>query len=153
LAPEVGHPDGLDESVPVRRRIFALVALIVGLALAAIGTVVLVRPQQDPTPGAQTTRSTGTAVTPAPFQIRLQDDGTTLTVSWTLDRPAAVVIALAVGRDGTPNVVGTAPPGTDRYTIRGLDPRLEYCVIAGPVDDSAAVSPAVTECTRRTASR
>ncbi|MEV4138033.1 tetratricopeptide repeat protein [Dactylosporangium sp. NPDC049742] len=77
--------------------------------------------------------------------LRLRDDGTALAVTWTGLEGAAVV---ALSRDGGPAVVlAEVPPGTTSYVVKGVDPVVAYCVVVGPVDAAAAVTPGASVCT------
>jgi hypothetical protein len=77
--------------------------------------------------------------------LRLRDEGTVLTVSWT-GLGATVVVALS--RDGAPAVVlGSVPPGTSEYVIPRVEPGVAYCVVVGPVDEAAAMTLAASVCT------
>jgi hypothetical protein len=58
----------------------------------------------------------------------------------------SVVVALARD-DGPPAVLATLPPRTERYVVANVDPRAAYCVVVGPVDEGAAVTPATSVCT------
>ncbi|GAA1515999.1 hypothetical protein GCM10009827_033390 [Dactylosporangium maewongense] len=77
--------------------------------------------------------------------LRLRDDGTALAVTWTGLEGTAVV---ALSRDGGPAVVlAQVPPGTTSYVVKGVDPMVAYCVVVGPVDAAAAVTPGASVCT------
>ncbi|MEV0563446.1 tetratricopeptide repeat protein [Dactylosporangium sp. NPDC050588] len=77
--------------------------------------------------------------------LRLRDDGTALAVTWTGLESTAVV---ALSRDGGPAVVlAQVPPGTTSYVVKGVDPVVAYCVVVGPVDAAAAVTPGASVCT------
>jgi hypothetical protein len=77
--------------------------------------------------------------------LRLRDDRTVLTVTWT-GLPATVVVALSKA-GGPPVVLASMPPGTSEYVVRGVEPGVAYCVVVGSVDERAAISPAASVCT------
>ncbi|MFF5232259.1 tetratricopeptide repeat protein [Dactylosporangium sp. NPDC000521] len=77
--------------------------------------------------------------------LRLRDDGTALAVTWT-GLESKVVVALS--RAGGPAVVlAEVPPGTTSYVVKDVDPAVAYCVVVGPVDAAAAVTPGASVCT------
>jgi hypothetical protein len=158
---EPAHPG------PRRRRVRrkALVAALVAVALAGVGGTALAvsagqrghQPAVGGQPGAvrqpEVTQSPA-APSPTgrePLRVRLRDDSTSLTATWPAPpgEPAAVVVA--VSRDGGPTtVVATIPPGTLSYTLTGVDPRAEYCLIVAAVHPGEAAAGATSACTHRT---
>jgi hypothetical protein len=145
-------------------RAAALGAVVVGVLMTVTGALALAGGDRDPAalsppvPAAAPSGPASTepglavasgAVTPIEVSVRLRDDGSTITVSWQLSTPAAVVVGLGAGAGAPLRVVTTVPRGTTSYQLRGLDPRGDYCVTVGPVDASAAVSRTATACTDR----
>lgn len=79
--------------------------------------------------------------------LRLQDDGTALAVTWT---PLGSTAVVALSRAGGPAVVvAEVPAGTASYVVKGVDPVAAYCVVVGPVDAAVAVTAGTSVCTGR----
>ncbi|GAA0744991.1 tetratricopeptide repeat protein [Dactylosporangium roseum] len=77
--------------------------------------------------------------------LRLQDRGDSLAVTWTDPHSAAVV---ALSRAGAPAVVlATVPAGTSSYVVRDVEPGVAYCVVVGPVDETLAMTATASVCT------
>jgi hypothetical protein len=135
------------------RSVRVLVGVVVGGVLVAVAGLALLRPDADGAPGSAVpgtstgpVTQTGRPARPG-FDVRLRDDGTALAVSWSGQR-ASVVVALS--RAGAPAVVlANLPPETVEYVVRDVDPGVDYCVVVGPLSDTATVSAATSVCTRR----
>ncbi len=134
------------------RTVVALVAGIVVVAVAAavaMGAVLLNRdpaPPPAPAPTAAKPKVSG----PPPGELRLQDDTTTITVTWTDPTGGGVPFVVAGGRAGQKlGVMATVDAGQTRYTVNGLSPKLDYCftVLAVYSTDTYATSGQV--CTDR----
>ncbi|MEU7575773.1 fibronectin type III domain-containing protein [Micromonospora sp. NPDC049240] len=136
---------GRNRTVPalvVGGAVLALVAVVAG------GAVWLNRDAAPPapSPGAVKPKVTG----PPPGDLRLRDDTTTITVTWTDPTDGGVPFVVAGGRAGQKlGVMATVDAGQTRYTVNGLSARLDYCftVLAVYSTDSYATSGQV--CTDR----
>ncbi|WP_405094273.1 hypothetical protein OG767_21700 [Micromonospora sp. NBC_01392] len=136
---------GRNRTVPalvVGGAVLALVAVVAG------GAVWLNRDAAPPAPapGAVKPKVTG----PPPGDLRLRDDTTTITVTWTDPTDGGVPFVVAGGRAGQKlGVMATVDAGQTRYTVNGLSARLDYCftVLAVYSTDSYATSGQV--CTDR----
>ncbi|MFF4812456.1 fibronectin type III domain-containing protein [Micromonospora chersina] len=134
------------------RTVVAVVAGAVVVAVAAavgVGAVLLNRdpaPPPAPVPTAVKPKVSG----PPPGDLRLQDDTTTITVTWTDPTGGGVPFVVAGGRAGQKlGVMATVDAGQTRYTVNGLSPKLDYCftVLAVYSTDTYATSGQV--CTDR----
>ncbi|WP_343447715.1 fibronectin type III domain-containing protein [Micromonospora schwarzwaldensis] len=137
-----------------RGRNRTVLALVVGGAVLAVvaavggGAVWLNRDAAPPAaaPSAVKPKVTG----PPPGDLRLRDDTTTITVTWTDPTNGGVPFVVAGGRAGQKlGVMATVDAGQTRYTVNGLSARLDYCftVLAVYSTDSYATSGQV--CTDR----
>ncbi len=123
-------------------------AVVVVAAVVGVGAMVLNREAAPPAP--QPTGVMPKVSGPPPTDLRLQDNGTTITVSWTDPTDGGVPFVVAGGREGQKlGVMATVDAGQTRYTINGLSPRLNYCftVLAVYSTDTYATSGQV--CTDR----
>jgi hypothetical protein len=130
----------------------AALAVVLGAAIAVAVGVVGDAPGSGPAriEGSATPQPSAATAAPVgamPLVLGLRDQGVSLTVSWNTGAPPVVVALATAGRP--PTVVARLPAGTDRYTLDRLDAGLEYCVIVGPDEDTAALSPASSVCTAR----
>ncbi|TYC20579.1 hypothetical protein FXF52_30610 [Micromonospora sp. MP36] len=131
------------------------VAVVAGAAVVAVaaavgvGAMVLNRdaaPPPAPAPVSAKPKVSG----PPPGDLRLQDDSTTITVTWTDPTNGGVPFVVAGGRAGQKlGVMATVDAGETRYTVNGLSAKLDYCftVLAVYSTDTYATSGQV--CTDR----
>ena len=124
------------------------------VAVAGLGAVVLTR--DDPPPGGSAptavapTAAAPTAAGPPPGDLKLRDNSTTITLTWTDPSGGAVPFMVAAGRAGQAlGVMATVDPGKTSYTVNGLNSRVDHCftVLAVYSTDSFATSGQV--CTAR----
>ena len=155
--PPVQPPDAYPiEPERSGRTVLALVvggAVLAVLAAVGIGAVLLNReaappPAPVPASGAASPKVAG----PPPGDLKLRDDTTTVTVTWTDPTNGGVPFVVAGGRAGQKlGVMATVDAGQTRYTVNGLSAKLDYCftVLAVYSTDSYATSGQV--CTDREA--
>ncbi|WP_018588260.1 fibronectin type III domain-containing protein [Salinispora arenicola] len=137
-----------------RTAVVALVAasVVAAAAVAGAGAVVLLRNTPTP-PLVSSTPETSTAGPPSaapPTDLRLRDDSTSITLTWTDPSGGTVPFVVAAGRAGQQlSPQDSVDPGRTSYTINGLSSRLDYCftVLAVYSTDSFATSGQV--CTDR----
>ncbi len=153
-APEAYRPAYADEGGSTGRNRAVLIGAVVaaGVAVAAVaglGAVVLTRDDPPPT-GTAPTAAAPTAVGLPPGDLKLRDDSTTITLTWTDPTGGAVPFMVAAGRAGQAlGVMATVDPGRTSYTVNGLNSRVDHCftVLAVYSTDSFATSGQV--CTAR----
>jgi hypothetical protein len=130
-------------SRPVWPLLSVVVLLISGAAVLAV--LFLWRPSGPSAAPAARPPSTAAPTGFVVRDLRLRDDGRELTVTWAA-LPVTVVVALSrAGAAAT--VLGTVPPGTGEYVVRGIDPKAPYCVVLGPLDEAVSITPATSACT------
>ncbi|MEH0826838.1 MULTISPECIES: hypothetical protein [Micromonospora] len=136
------------------RTVLALVAGGAVLAVVAVvgaGAVWLNREAAPPPAPAPASGSASPKVAgPPPGDLKLRDDTTTVTVTWTDPTNGGVPFVVAGGRAGQKlGVMATVDAGQTRYTVNGLSAKLDYCftVLAVYSTDSYATSGQV--CTDR----
>ncbi|WP_433351103.1 fibronectin type III domain-containing protein [Micromonospora sp. CA-111912] len=137
-----------------RRRTVVLVAVVALVALAiVVGVAVLMFGRDEaPPPGATpASASAGPKVSgPPPGDLKLRDDSSTISLTWTDPSSGAVPFMVAGGRTGQKlGVLATVDPGQTSYTVNGLNSRVDYCftVLAVYSTDTFATSGQV--CTAR----
>ncbi|SCG68576.1 Fibronectin type III domain-containing protein [Micromonospora humi] len=137
-----------------RGRNRTVLALVVGGAVLAVvaavagGAVWLNRDAAPPAPAPTAVKPKVTG--PPPGDLRLRDDTTTITVTWTDPTDGGVPFVVAGGRAGQKlGVMATVDAGQTRYTVNGLSAKLDYCftVLAVYSTDTYATSGQV--CTDR----
>ncbi|RAO12553.1 DNA-directed DNA polymerase [Micromonospora noduli] len=153
-APDAYRPAYADEGGSTGRNRAALIGAVVaaGVAVVAVvglGAVLLTR--DDPPPAGTTpTAAAPTAAGLPPGDLKLRDDSTTITLTWTDPTGGAVPFMVAAGRAGQAlGVIATVDPGRTSYTVNGLNSRVDHCftVLAVYSTDSFATSGQV--CTAR----
>lgn len=129
----------------------AVTAAIVAVAAAAgVGALVLGRDAEPPQGAPSPTPAAPTASGPPPGDLRLRDDLTTITLTWTDPSGGVVPFMVAGGRAGQSlGVMASVDPGSTSYTVNGLNSRVDYCftVLAVWSTDTFATSGQV--CTER----
>ncbi|MEV0001489.1 fibronectin type III domain-containing protein [Micromonospora sp. NPDC050980] len=131
------------------RRVLALVVVGAVLAAAVAGGVVWGTRDAAPpapAPGAVKPKVTG----PPPGDLRLRDDTTTITVTWTDPTNGGVPFVVAGGRAGQKlGVMATVDAGQTRYTVNGLSAKLDYCFTVLAVYSTDAYATSGQVCTDR----
>ncbi|MEN3309792.1 MAG: hypothetical protein V7603_5994 [Micromonosporaceae bacterium] len=130
-------------------------SLAAGLALrghgggpAGTGQAVTSQAAAPPPSGAAPSAVDGPR--PPPGNVTLQDDGTSITVTWTDPSEGAGTVLLALSRGGQPaGPLRPLPAGTQEHVLGGLDPTANYCVIIAMVYPGDAVARADEVCTTR----
>jgi hypothetical protein len=129
--------------------------IVAGAALAAvvlIGAVVAVvallgRPER---PGAGTAASPSAAAAAAPRDVRLRDNGVSVTLTWTDPTSGSVPFVIAEGRAGEQlRALQPLPAGQTAYTLNGLNPTLDYCFAVVATYSTNVVATSDAACTDR----
>jgi hypothetical protein len=85
-----------------------------------------------------------------PGDLKLRDDGASITVTWTDPTGGAVPFFVMGDRAGNPpKLVDSAESGKTSYTIHGLSPTANYCFMVVAVYSSQNTVPSELACTRR----
>jgi hypothetical protein len=97
-----------------------------------------------------TTPSPSPGRPPAPADVKLVDNGGSVTLTWTDPSNGQVPFIVAGGRDGTPSApVQSLEPGHTTTTIYGLRTDVNYCYMVAAVWSSATISASPRTCTHR----
>lgn len=147
-----GHPTGGGPVSEWRGRgavvVAALAAAVAVLAAVVVVVVTLVdgaEPPAGPVPSAGPT-----AAGDPPTDLKLRDDGATITITWTDPTAGTVPFVVAGGRAGqTLSAMASIDPGTTRYTVNGLNPRLDYCFTVLAVYSTETYATSGQVCTNR----
>lgn len=160
--PDAYRPTYADESDSTGRNRATLIGAVVAagvavVAVAGLGAVVLTRDEPPPGGSAPTavapTGVAPTAAGPPPGDLKLRDNSTTITLTWTDPSGGAVPFMVAAGRAGQAlGVMATVDPGRTSYTVNGLNSRVDHCftVLAVYSTDSFATSGQVCTARERT---
>jgi hypothetical protein len=153
-----GDESRLDEDEPHRSRTpliaLGVVALAALVAATVVALVVLIRPHTAPTAdGVPTTgpvSSGSTTAGAAPTNVKLRDDGGTVTLTWTDPSSGTVPFFVEVGKPGAQlQLYNTLSPGETTYRVVGLNPKLDYCFSVIAVYGTNVVAPSNLVCTQR----
>ena len=127
----------------------AAAAVIAAIVAVAVGvTLLLDRP--GPSPTQSTTGPVSTSVGEPPGGLRLSDDGTAVTLSWSDPTAGTVAFIVASGRDGQQlAALATVNPGRTTFTVNGLNPDVDYCFAVLAVYSADEYSPSEQVCTQR----
>ncbi|MEU8216658.1 hypothetical protein AB0C47_12900 [Micromonospora taraxaci] len=161
-AQDAYRPAYADEDGSAGRNRATLIGAVVAagvavVAVAGLGAVVLTRDDPPPSGAAPTavapTGVAPTAAGPPPGDLKLRDNSTTITLTWTDPSGGAVPFMVAAGRAGQAlGVMATVDPGKTSYTVNGLNSRVDHCftVLAVYSTDSFATSGQVCTARERT---
>ncbi|PWU54618.1 hypothetical protein DLE60_29550, partial [Micromonospora globispora] len=112
-----------------------------------VGAVVLNR---DAAPAPTSTRAKPVVTGAPPGDLRLRDDTTTITITWTDPTGGGVPFMVAGGRAGQKlGVMATVDPGQTSYTVNGLNGKLDYCFTVLAVYSTDAFATSGQVCTDR----
>lgn len=154
VPPPVSAPTTGDDSQtrPASRSRVVVAISAATLALAAVVGAVLVVVNVLKGPDAKQ-KQPDTAPTLAgnpPTDLKLTDSGATITITWTDPTSGSVPFVVAGGRAGqTLGAMGSLDPGTTRYTVHGLNPKVDYCFTVLAVYSTTAYATSGQVCTSR----
>lgn len=124
---------------------------LVGGGIAAY--LVLRTPHPGPGPGPQTTSTVGPDALKPPGDLKLRDDGSSITLIWTDPSKGTVPFIVAGGRaDNALNPLGSVESGKTTYTLNGISSTSDYCFLVAAVYSPQHTVPSALTCTRRAAS-
>ncbi|EEP70623.1 hypothetical protein MCAG_00950 [Micromonospora sp. ATCC 39149] len=138
-----------------RGRVMIVVAVVVALVVLVImvGVAVMVFGRDaapPPETGPPAASATPTVGGPPPGDLKLRDDSSTITLTWTDPSAGAVPFMVAGGRAGQKlGVMATVDPGQTSYTVNGLNARVDYCFTVLAVYSTDAFATSGQVCTQR----
>ncbi len=139
-----------------RGRLLVVVAVAVALVVLVVmvGVAVLVLGRDGAPPPTQATPPSAAAGPtvdgPPPGDLKLRDDSSTITLTWTDPSAGAVPFMVAGGRAGQKlGVMATVDPGQTSYTVNGLNARVDYCFTVLAVYSTDAFATSGQVCTQR----
>jgi fibronectin type III domain protein len=158
----VSPPRTFPPALPDRRRRAPLVALVLVATLALVGGVisavvafqaVRTRPGSTAAPPGGGQPSSAGPTFPPPADLRLRDDGTSITLTWTDPSHGTAPFIVAGGRaDRAPSPLHTVGSGETTYTVNGLSGTTEYCFLVAAVYSPEHTAPSTLVCTHRSTS-
>jgi hypothetical protein len=99
-------------------------------------------------PAAPSTANAG-ALKP-PGDLKLRDDGSSITLTWTDPSKGTVPFIVAGGRvDSALNPLGSVESGKNTYTLNGISSTADYCFLVAAVYSSQNTVPSALACTKR----
>ncbi|MFF5232231.1 tetratricopeptide repeat protein [Dactylosporangium sp. NPDC000521] len=149
------------EPEPARRRspLIALLVILVVAVLGGVGAAVVsfVAARSDRQTGAAAPASappsaTGEASTDsakAPGSLKLRDDKTSITLTWTDPSQGSAPFIVAGGQQGALRQLQVLAAGATTYTLNGLNPKLDYCFTVAAVYGTDSVALSDLACTQR----
>lgn len=133
--------------------VFAVIAAfaLTGGAVVAVFAFVTT-PGAHPQPTASSNAPSGVP-SGAPLNLRLRDDGTSITLTWTDPSDGSAPFVIAGGRaDQGYRPLQSLGSGHTVYTLNGLDPNADYCFLVAAVYSGQLTVPSSPVCTNRRAS-
>ncbi|MFV2107175.1 tetratricopeptide repeat protein [Micromonospora sp. LOL_015] len=131
----------------------AAAAVIAAVVVVIVGVTVLLDGRATTPTGPERPGSDPTAVGDPPTALRLTDDTTAVTLTWSDPTAGTVPFIVASGRSGQQlGALATVNPGQTVFTVNGLNPELDYCFAVLAVYSADEYVPSDQVCTdRRTA--
>ncbi|MEU7872000.1 tetratricopeptide repeat protein [Dactylosporangium sp. NPDC049140] len=163
--PPVPQPAPVDEergrrSPMIAIVIIAVIAVLGGAVAAAVAfvsaggkdpgpapTQTVAAPEPGPASAPPSTAALGDGR--APRELQLRDDKTSVTLTWKDPTKGTVPFIVAGGTEGAVRELQGLPAGTTKYTINGLNPKLEYCFTVAAVYGTQDVQLSDLACTKR----
>ncbi|WP_433614740.1 fibronectin type III domain-containing protein [Dactylosporangium sp. CA-139114] len=159
-------PRPVEPELPRQRRspmvaivVIAVVAVLGGAAAAAVafvsaggkgpGPAPTVAAPQPGDPASDEPSAAAIGGGRAPRELHLRDDRTSVTLTWQDPAKGTVPFIVAGGTEGGMRELQGLPAGTTKYTINGLNPKLEYCFTVAAVYGTQDVQLSDLACTRR----
>ncbi|BEL12266.1 hypothetical protein Q0Z83_104570 [Actinoplanes sichuanensis] len=135
-----------------------LLATLLAAGVAAAAAVVILTlpgadgattpPVQSATGGAQPLAAT--ADPGSPQNVRLRDDGPSVSLQWDYPRDAKGEVLITVTRSDRPPVtVAELPAGATDYVVYSLSERYDYCITVGIRQSGQKIAAAAPACTAR----
>ncbi|GAA5199559.1 hypothetical protein GCM10023322_75430 [Rugosimonospora acidiphila] len=128
----------------------AVITLAVVVAGVAIGVFAFGGHHASPQ-GSPPATSPSASTRLAPTDVRLRDNGVSVTLTWTDPSSGRVPFVVAGGRAGEESrAFQTLPAGQSAYTVNGLNPDVDYCFTVVAVYTTNEVATSALTCTQRT---
>ncbi|WP_433085132.1 fibronectin type III domain-containing protein [Dactylosporangium sp. CA-052675] len=165
--PRWEKPPGPVRPEPPRQRrspmvaivVIAVIAVLGGAAAAAVaflsaggkdpGPAPTVAAPQPGGPASDEPSAAAIGSGRAPRELHLRDDRTSVTLTWQDPTKGTVPFIVAGGTEGAMRELQGLPAGTTKYTINGLNPKLEYCFTVAAVYGTQDVQLSDLACTKR----
>jgi hypothetical protein len=154
-------PTGLPEKRRGTNPLLLAVVLVGGVAAAA-AVVILTLPDADGATDAQAPPSAAAPSAPAaappttsgspgaPQNLRLRDNGDSVTLQWAYPRNADGAVLISGGRAGQePRKFQELPAGAGEFIVYSLDEKLDYCFTVAVESTAGRVAASAPVCTRR----
>jgi hypothetical protein len=128
--------------------LFAAIAAVLAaiIAVAALVFVLANRSGGDGNDSEEPTLGGG----PAPTDVRLEDEGARIRISWADPTDGTVSFLVAMAHPGEQlNPVATLGPGKTSYVMAALNPALDYCFVVVAVYRDNQFATSAQACTAR----
>jgi hypothetical protein len=137
--------------------IVVAVAAALAVAASAAALVVVLTSNRSTPPADQSKSSPSASAGPVkedpPGDVKLADDGSVVTLTWTDPTNGAAQFIVAGGRSGQQQrAMGNIPAGETRYEVNGLNSNLDYCFTVIVVYSTDRLVPSKVVCTDRASS-
>ncbi|HKT05283.1 MAG TPA: tetratricopeptide repeat protein [Rugosimonospora sp.] len=117
------------------------------LAVAVFGVLTVLAPRE---PAAPPTGAASVPVLVPPADVRLRDDGGSVTLTWKDPGRGTLPFIVSGGRAGEQShPYPPVPPGQTSFTVSGLNANLDYCFTVVAVYTTDQFAPSDLVCTRR----
>ncbi|SFF03999.1 hypothetical protein SAMN05421541_105360 [Actinoplanes philippinensis] len=135
-----------------------LATVLAGGVAAAAAVVILTLPGADgaTTPEPPATTATGaqaltaTSEPGSPQNVRLRDEGPSVSLQWEYPRDARGEVLITVARSDRPPVtVAELPAGATDYVVYSLSERYDYCITVAVRGEEQEIAAAAPVCTKR----
>jgi hypothetical protein len=141
------HDEHRHSRVPMLALVLVAAMALVGGGIAAF--LVLRAPGSRPAPQPAASATAGAPRPPG--DLKLRDDGASITLTWVDPSNGTVPFVVAGGRaNGGMNPLGTAESGKSTFTVHGISATADYCFLVAAVYGPERTVPSALACTQRT---
>jgi tetratricopeptide repeat protein len=146
-APPSQAPSRPAAARPQRRSsvIFAAIAACLAAIIAVVALVLVLASRQS-----NTKDNVPTVAGPPPTDVRLEDNGSDIRLTWTDPAAGRTTFLVTGGRPGEVlRPMGQVGPGQTSYELHGLNTILDYCFSIVAVYSTTTLAPSAQSCTSR----
>ncbi len=150
-----GQPRGWDHPDDHRHSRAPMLALVLVAAMALIGggiAAYLVLRNPGDRPGPQPSATVAADEAKPPGDLKLRDEGSAVTLTWSDPSDGTVPFIVSAGRPGSAlKLAGQVESGRTSFRLDGLPPSADYCFLVTAIYPPNRAVPSSLVCTQRTA--
>jgi tetratricopeptide (TPR) repeat protein len=145
------HGERRQSRAPMLVLVLVAVMALAGGGIAAY--LVFHPPGGGPGPAPRATATANSDALKPPGDLKLRDDGSSITLTWTDPSKGTVPFIVAGGRaENALNPLGSVESGKSTYTLSGISSTADYCFLVAALYSPQHTVPSALICTKRAGS-